>query len=401
MSFRTSAAVSTLLAVALVSACTGNSTKSSPGSTAPSSSAAGGTAASPTDAASAGVDLGPNGDLPRSLVVGGDGRVTVLLTGGSDDSPGSTGQQMVTVQDMRVVGSVALSSPSEPTDLAATRDQAGNELLAAVAEAPPRNLSGEPTSPDDPLVSLLTVAGDVVAEHPLAPETRAGHLSRTRVVASPDGRTLYVVTGDRGADAPTTARTVDPATGAVTATATIDPQIPGLTSVTRTELAVGDDGSLWVAVSGDTIAVANESAQAAALVHLSADLAPLSVDQLPDATVEALALDQGAPMVVLRKQGAHTSVAVVAPTSERGDNLPISTENLASTGMAVSGGTIAVSHEGVDGRPTVSTGRLGSDPRTVALCTENGDTWDVAAAPDGGFYVIGTCADVPRLWLVH
>ena len=52
-------------------------------------------------------------------------------------------------------------------------------------------------------------------------------------------------------------------------------------------------------------------------------------------------------------------------------------------------------------RPTVSTGRLGSDPRTEALCTENGDTWDVAAAPDGGFYVIGTCADVPRLWLVR
>ena len=39
--------------------------------------------------------------------------------------------------------------------------------------------------------------------------------------------------------------------------------------------------------------------------------------------------------------------------------------------------------------------------RTTSLCPADGDAWDVAVATDGGFYVSGTCGDVPQLWLVR
>jgi hypothetical protein len=373
------------LAVALLTAC------SAEGGEPPAGSAAASQTPPPSSTAAmpSAVVLGGNGEIPRSLVVGTGGRVSVLLTRGS-------GGALVTVEDMAVVRTADLGSPAGLSDVVLARDETGDDLVSVVAAQAARDDDGTPLPGGTPVISLLAVSGSVVQDRPVDPPPPVGDQA-TLADASPDGRTVYVLTGGRGADLPNVLA-VDPDTGGIGTGAVVDPEIAGLTGVTRTALTVADDGSLWIAVSGET---SGPEADAAALVHLSAELAPLSVDPLPARSVDAVGLDGAAPVVALRSETADQWLIVTQPTSERGDDIPISSENLAASGIAVSAGDVAVTHEGVDGRPTVSIGRLGEDPRTTSLCPEDGDTWDVAAAPDGGFYVTGTCGDLPRLWLVR
>ena len=339
----------------------------------PSTQASAAPASTPASASDATeVDLGSADALPRAVLVGTDGRSTVLLTG-------PAGGTVLTVDGGRVTRRVPVDTDALLLDLVPARDAAGDDLAVVLGQ----KRGGDAAVTEGRAVTLLAVSGDVVAERPVRPPAMGDDEVTPRVAISPDGRTLYVLTGGVR---PPEVSAVDVGTGIVKKQTTLDPGFAGV--IDRLALTVDGAEMAWAALSGPG---------GASLVQLSPLLDVRSTTTAPDTTIDAVAVGAAGPLVARRGDG----LAVVTPTVTDDGKLSISGELLAGTAIAVAGTTLAVSHEGVGGKPTVSIGELGGQARTITLCPGDGDTWDVAAGPGSTFTVTGTCDGRARLWQVR
>jgi hypothetical protein len=340
----------------------------------------------------------PDGGSVGDVTTGADGRAHVLLTG--DDEGGAGALAVVDPGAAEVTAGVALPPGSRADAVLPSGD--GLVVAGAVSGTP----DGFALWDVDPATGAVTATRPVAVPADLDPRS-------TLAAATPGGQVVVAVDLP-GAGTPVLL-VVDPATGAVTASAEVDLGEPGdgAEAVEVTGLAVGP-ARIAVTVLVYDREAGPTGAHRAVLATTGADLVPdgPAVHLAPDTETSsvddvALAADGTAYAAVNGRTAAGERVsAVVAVPPGAGDARPVTDprEDLLSgavTDVAVADGVAWLLHEDAAAgtgltRVDLATGEAGAP---LPLCDDRAG--GLALAPDGAVLVAGECHGTGRLWVLR
>ena len=315
-------------------------------------------------------------DLATGLSVAADGTVLVSTVGGPD---GRSALRVVHLPgDGTATAGDGVALDDVELDLALT---AGGEVLVVGRDGAS---SGGDSGVDYGVLVVDPSSGAVLDVRRVAGTEGA---SGFEAVALPDG--TVVVAGVRSGGAPFLLR-VDPATGAVLASAEVDvAAVPGERTIVRA-LAVSPDGSR-IAVG---LAVGTGGSWTPVVAGVDAALSATAAAQALDGgAVTALAVaDDGTAYAALEDAAGILAVDPAAGAVRQVDADLAEVTALAVVGdelVAVDRGLVVTRLDPADGAVS----------GTVDLCTDTGAAAGIGVAPDGSLVVAANCAGA-GLWVL-
>jgi hypothetical protein len=340
----------------------------------------------------------PDGGSVGDVTTGADGRAHVLLTG--DDEGGAGALAVVDPGAAEVTAGVALPPGSRADAVLPAGD--GLVVAGAVSGTP----DGVALWDVDPATGAVTATRPVAVPADLDPRA-------TRAAASPDGQVVVAV-DLAGAGTPVLLL-VDPATGAVTASAEVDLGGPGEGAelVDVTGLAVGPSRIAVTVVVYDREA-GPTGAHRAVLATTGADLVPdgPAVPLAPGAATSyaddvALTADGTAYAAVYGRTAADEGLgALVAVPPGSGEARPVTDPGQdlvdgAVTDVAVADGVAWLLHEDAAAEAGLTRVDLATGEASALLPLCDDRAGGLAVAPDGAVLVAGECRGTARLWVLR